>query len=473
MSGIVKSHDRHPSLDKIWYTMVYSSIPLYLLYFSQNMTHSMRTLTRAILTAALGISLAFSPVMANAAVVKPAGRKLPVKIVRKAVKPKALAAKAGIVSKLPGSPIIFGPNPVINVPTLASPTAPIKAVPTGRVFAKAVDNNQSIVLAGDDVMVISNTNFVQNQNIILRDRAELIIKDSAFTQNSSGPGVRYLEARDYSQIKISNSDLRFSPGTNWRITDHASLNITGSSVAADATSGIVWHEITKDAKVEIFGAPFHASITDRANISIDRSPDVFLDLDLNGAIVDQEFPRVLTDFNFPAFGGHNVYFKVHITNSVAYRWGIKTSPMSNVTVRNTDGLNVGLVFGWPLENATIALDGLQLAHYDDRLITARQMKLRLINTTVSEWIPVAGDSNTLQISNANLSAQQWDWGWANVSLSNCVIPAARAKQNVTMTLKDCSVNGDVTAADDSKITLVNSTIAGKKILKGNGQIKEQ
>ncbi|MSU75507.1 MAG: hypothetical protein EXS55_03275 [Candidatus Magasanikbacteria bacterium] len=437
------------------------------------MKNTFRQLNQSLVIAVIALSLGLMPLMASAAVVKPAGRKLPVKIARKIV-PAPVVAKVGKVNNnLPGHPVIFAANPVINVPSLASPTAPIKAVPTGRVYAKAVINDQPITLTGDEVMEISNTNFLQKHNIILKDRSQLIIKDSQFEQQNSRSVGHYLEARDFAQIKITNSDLRFSPGTTWRITDHASLNYSGSSMAADATSGIVWHEVTKEAKVDVYGTPFHASVTDRVQITIDRSPDVFLDLNVNGAIMNEDFPRAPIDYVFPGHNDHNIYFKIKITNSVAYRWGIKLSPVNDVTINNTDGVNIGLVFGWPLENATIALDGLKVGKFEDRIIVARQMKLRLINTTVTEWIPVVGDNNTLQIKNAALASQQWDWGWANVVLENCVIPSARAKNNVTMTLKDCAVNGDVTALDDGKIILINTTVAGQKVLRGNGQIKEQ
>jgi hypothetical protein len=440
--------------------------------------HKMLQISKTIIIGSLAIGLGFSPIMASAATVKPAGRKLPVVKVlgKKIVAPKAKApvAKKGVVNtKLPGSPVIFGANPVINIPPLASPTAPLKTMPTGRVYAKAISNDQPIILTGDEVLEITNTRFTQKHNIVLKDRAKLIIKDSQFELLNGTNTTRSVEVKDYSQIKVINSDLRVAPGITFKVTDHGSVSYSGSSMAADATSGIPWHEVDKDASVMVYGAPFHGSIKDRAKITIDRSADVFLDMDLNGAIIDEAFPRTMTEYAFPGHNDRNVYFKLAITNSVAYRWGIKTYPTSNITVRDTDGINIGMVFGWPLENATIELDGLQTGKFEDRAITARQMKLRLINTTVSEWIPVVGDSNTLRIKNASLTAQQWDWGWANITLENCVIPSARTKQNVTMTLKDCTVNGDITATDDSKIILINTTVAGNQKTRGNGKINEQ
>ncbi|MBI5728863.1 MAG: hypothetical protein HY983_01275 [Candidatus Magasanikbacteria bacterium] len=404
--------------------------------------------------------------------------------------PSSKAQKSSSVKKIktpvkpvPASPApltVFSPNG-----SLLRPHAPATPAILGeniKKYAQTIVNDKPIVLSGFDVMEIKNTHYIQNGNITLKDSAKLIITNSYFEQRNTAGMAPRLEAKNYSQVVIKNSEASFSPWIVWNFTDKTQLFIDALKVTENPGDANVYYEITGDTKAEIRKALFTASVTDQADVTIDKSARVVLNLALSGgAIVNEQFPKNITDYSFPGYDDRNVALKLKITNAVAPEWGVTIYPTSNVTIRDTEGLTIGFSVISPWVGATATFENLRPGYYaDDKFgfsqTTAqfwdRNMKIHLVKTTVKAWSPMVGDDNTLILKNSEIAELPWSWGNAKIILENSTTTFIRARQSVEITAKNSAINGDITAIEDGKINLIHTRVLGKKIIQGKGQIVE-
>lgn len=380
---------------------------------------------------------------------------------------------------------LFLPNGAMIRPTAkAVPLTPVPQTVLGeKIYAHSVTNNQPIVLTGSQVMVIKDTHYIENGTITLKGSAELIIENSYFEQRNSPAGsASRLDASQYSQVIIKSSKAGFSPWIVWHFGDHSTLTINALKSMEDAGDAQVYYEIANDATANISKAYFTASVSDQANVTIDKSARVSLNLKISGgAIVNEAFPNKITDYSFPGYDDHNIYFHLKITNAVASEWGLTIDPTSNVTVHDTKGLTVGFSVIYPWVGATATFENLHPGHYADNTIgysqtTAqfwnRNMKIHLINTDVKAWSPMVGNDNTLVLKNSIVSDLPWSWGNAKIILEDSTTTFVRARQSVEVTLENSAVTGDINAMEDGKINLIHSQVLGQKIIQGKGQIVE-
>lgn len=374
---------------------------------------------------------------------------------------------------------IFLPNGAMIRPGV--PTTPAALAILGiKKYAKTTVNNQPIVLSGSDVMEIKNTHYIQNGNITLKDNAKLIITNSYFEQrNSTGVAPR-LDAGQYSQVSIKNSEASFSPWIVWNFSDRSELAIDALKVNENDGGANVYYEITHDAKANIRKALFTASVTDQADVTIDKSARIVLNLSLSGgAVVNEQFPKKISDYSFPGYDDHNVSLRLKITNAVAPEWGVTIYPTSDITIHDTEGLTVAFSVASPWVGATATFENLHPGYYtDDKFgfsqTTAqfwdRNLKIHLVKTTVKAWSPMVGDDNTLILKNSEISDLPWSWGNSKIILENSTTSFMRARQSVEITAKNSTITGDITAIEDGKINLIHTQVLGKKIIQGKGQI---
>ena len=117
------------------------------------------------------------------------------------------------------------------------------------------------------------------------------------------------------------------------------------------------------------------------------------------------------------------------------------------------------------------LDGLARKLYADQEWQIGDAKLRLINTKTYGWEPNVWEDNTLTIKNSDFSGSSVNGGGGIYIIDNVTADGPmRTNEKVQMTIKNSIIKGDVIAADDSKITLVNTTVKGRIIQEGNGMV---
>lgn len=367
----------------------------------------------------------------------------------------------------------------VKTPAKASKKSPAQKSPVKVkiLYTELVIQRDPIVLSGNQVLEINKLHYVLLNTITLKDNAQLIIKDSFFEQRNASSSVAVmLNAQNQSQVSIKNSILDFSPAINWDFTDRSSLALSNISNATEGSLSPVWNELSGYATVNVNQAVFHGSIADQANLTIDKSPDVQLNLGLRTAtVLDEMFPRYAPVYTFPGNKDQNVTFKFRITNSTISLWGLTIAPQSSITLRDTGAVNLGLMLAKPLTGATITLDGLTPTKFADKVFDWGKdiFKIHLINTTVTSWSPIVGDDNNVTIANSEITEQRWHWGNAKITLDNSTAFMLRAKDNVQIVAKNSKITSDVVASGNGQITLIHTKVLGKKISQDNGQILVQ
>ena len=394
-----------------------------------------------------------------------------------------VARKTAVKKIIKPSPVlsaIFLPTGAMVRPAITSPITAPTAVLGVKQYTRTITHNEPIVLSGTDILEIKNTHYIQNGDITLKDNAKLIITNSYFEQRNTGGVVPRLDAGQYAQVIIKNSEAGFSPWIVWKFADYSELYINALKVAKNDGDANVYHEITGNAKAVINKALFTASVANQADVTIDKSARVALNLSLSGgAIINEQFPKKITAYNFPGYDDRNIGLKLKITNAVAPEWGVTIYPTSNVTIHDTEGLTVGFSVVYPWVGATATFENLRPGYYvDDKFgfsqTTAqfwdRNMKIHLVNTAVKAWSPMVGDENTLVLKNSEIADLPWSWGNAKIILENSTTTFARARQNVEITSKNSTITGDIAAIENGKINLIRTRVLGKKITQGKGQI---
>lgn len=361
----------------------------------------------------------------------------------------------------------------IVAPAFVRAPFPTTIVPSDR-YAHQLVHEEPIILTGTDSLEIANTRYLQRGKIILKDHAELIIRDSHFEQRNPGESPVTLEAYGQSKITITDSEVSYSPHINWTITDEASLTLTNVRVIYNtANDWNVWHLVSKRARVRARDTVFSGSLSGEVQVDINGSPESYLELALpQGAIIDERLPYKIDDYVFPNIGDYNVYLKMHLTNSTVVRWAVVLKPYDDVTLRDSGPLNISFIMGWPWLNESAVLDNLKTAAYADREVRLKDTRLHLLNTAVNEWTPLVGENNQLTIRNSDLGDQLWSWGNARLMIENSTTTAVRARENVNLSLRNSTVLGDVSAADNGQVTIINTVYKGKKLVEGKGKIVE-
>ncbi len=394
--------------------------------------------------------------------------------------PLGRVARKKAVAKVPTKKVV---KPVIKYPTFKPyvPPAepPVRSVvnkPLPSRYTDTVIVTKPIVLGADEVMEIKDTHYILYADIILKENSRLVISNSLFEQRkaSGATSIPGLRAEKYAEVAVIGSELNFDKGVTWNFKGYSNLKLSDVQIPVnDTTNFMVWFAIGENTKVTSKNTKFFGSLADQAHVDIAEASEMMLDLKLSGgAIVDEAFPTEIKDYSFPGSNDRNLYMKLHISNSKAIKWAVTAYPTSNLTIRDTNPINVSFIIGWPAENSVASFDNLRPGHYDNRLINFRTTNIRLINTTVGSWYPLAGEGNTLMIKGSDLSEVAWSWGGAKIMLENCTAISLEATHDVEITAKNCVISGDVLAADHGKINLINSSVGGKRIVHDQGVIND-
>lgn len=336
-----------------------------------------------------------------------------------------------------------------------------------RSYPKEIVNDKPLVLQGDDTLEITDTHYVQKNMVVLRDNARLVIRNSLFEHLQDYSFQYTLEATDKAEVIIKDSEIRSSSWLNWNFAGESSLVLEDAKqIRSD-----IWHSFGDKAKATVRNSKFHGTMSSQVSFDIENSPDTFIELVYpTEAVINEELSHAITDYSFPNGDDQNIEMNLRIKKSTATSWGITVGPRSTVTIRNANPLIVTLAAGWPWNGVTVSLDNLRPMHYEDQTWKIEDTSLRLINVQTGKWSPIVGGNNTLIIKNSDLADNAFSWGNAKILIENSTASFLRAKESVEMTVKDSVISGDVVAADNGKIMLVNTKVKGKIVEEGNGHI---
>ncbi len=339
-------------------------------------------------------------------------------------------------------------------------------------YSKEITNDQPLILTGNQVLEIINTRYIQKNDIVLKDNAKLIIKDSLFEHLGDSSFKYWLYAWDRSQVIVKNSKIKSSPWLNWNFYNLSSLTLDN----ADQSESGIWHYLPDDAKLIAKNSNFKGTLANNAQADIDGSQDTFIELVfLPGSIVDEKLPKTITgQYTFPNNNDKiEGKMKLSLKNSKALNWGITVSEDDKVTIRDTENLTVTFSFGYKFVNEVIELSDLRVKKYADSSWNFKNTSLRLINVKTNKWSPIVGEENTLIIRNSQLADNAFSNNKAKIIIENSTAQFLRAKDDVQMTIRNSEIEGDVVTEGNGKITLINTKVRGKKVEKDNGKIIER
>lgn len=339
-------------------------------------------------------------------------------------------------------------------------------------YSREITNDKAINLAGNNVLEITDTHYIQKNDINLKDNAKLIIRNSFFEHLGESSFKYWLKAYDNAQVIVENSKIKSSPWLNWNFTNSSSLTLLN----VDQSESGIWHYFPDNSRATVKNANFHGTLDNDAQADIEGSKDTFIEfVFLPGSEVDESFPKeIKNEYAFPNSDDKLPgKMRLSLKNSTAPNWGITVTEDDKVTIRDTENLTVTFSFGFKYMNETIELSDLKAKKYADNTWTFPNAYLRLINVKANKWSPIIGAENTLILKNSDLADNAFSNTKAKIIIEDSTAQFLRAKDDVQMTVRNSAVEGDVVTENNGRITLINSTVGGQKVEKGNGKIIEQ
>lgn len=333
-----------------------------------------------------------------------------------------------------------------------------------------VSNNEPLVLSGNDLIEITDSHYIQKNNILLKDNATLIIRDSFFDHRHNHSFQYQLRAYDNASVIVENSVVRSGNWLNWYFDGNSSLVLRKVTNAESS----IWHIFLASARAKVDKVDqFWATMSDNVVFDVANAQETFIEFVYpSRARVDEAFPDVMTEYVFPNESESDINTKLRIKNSRARSWGITVNRGTHATIRDTHSLVVTFHIGKPYNNVTADFSGLLVEHHEDRTwqVAGGDTRLRLINTKTERWSPIVSDNNTLIVKDSDISDNAFSFGNAKVIYERCVIGFLHANDQVHMMIKDSVVEGDVVATGNSVIELINTRVEGKIVKKDNGKI---
>lgn len=334
-------------------------------------------------------------------------------------------------------------------------------------YAKVVQQTEPIILTGDDVLLIENTEYILTSSILAQDNAKVIIKNSRFYQDLDYSPENHVLFYGDATMEITDSIVEVNKWVTWGFYDYSTL--TETSVKHNTANP--WLNLANNATGVFRDSLFRGTIADDAKLDIDGTKNrthiemVFPE----GSIVDVSLPSDLEEFHFPSENDKGVGFQIDITNSKNLNWSITSRPDSDIIIRDAKGLNMTFSIGTS-PGLEVELEDLQGQHYDDTSWELGSGTTRLINSSVHLWSPIAGKGNVLTLRNSDMSDLQYNSDDAKVYIYDSSIDLVSAIDDVYIRVENSTVYGQVYATDNGIVELINTKVIGEIKEEGNGEI---
>ncbi len=332
-----------------------------------------------------------------------------------------------------------------------------------RIFGRLVERSGNIDLTGTQELVIEDTMFVHDGNINLSGNAKLVIRNS-FVWHFQDFAFQYgVNARDDSGIVIENSAVgsNCNGSFNYSLTDNASLEADTVDIGRGSCN--VWVFMGGEVAVEIDNWNFFGgTVCDGSAVQIDNSETLEVEFCFpQDSVIDTSLPTEVDTFSFGPDPANGVEFSLNMQNVTMDGWGINVLPGSDITIRDSDAITIGVIVGRPWTDETVMLDGLEKTRYGEKTWQiGPDASLTLVNTNVYGWEPNVFADNTLVISNSNYTASAVNSGDGRYEISDSTVNLLSANERVTMKVTNTVITGDVIANDSTFIELIDSEVRG-------------
>lgn len=327
-------------------------------------------------------------------------------------------------------------------------------------------SSESINLKNEETLEVTNKRYIVRNNIALHDNATLIVRNSILEFDNDFAYQWLLSADGNAKAILENSNIISSYPMNFEFRGNSILAMKNiKKTSKDST--FPWMTFGDEAKAFVNNSKFDATLWDRAEINIENSPSVYLEIVFPpDSSSNERFDVNLLDFSFPNENEKGIDYRVNIKNSTARGWGFTVRSQSNVTIRNAHNVVMTLVADKPWINETIYLDGLREQYYDDALWIFGDTSLRFVGVDAWQWSPLAYENNTVIVNNSHLADIAWGGGHGKIVINNSDVFFLRAREYMEIIAENSYIHSDVIAIDNSNIILVNTTVEGKIVEEG-------
>ena len=352
---------------------------------------------------------------------------------------------------------------------------------TYRVLGKLEESSEPIMLSGDDVLEIVDTHFLHRGPITLSGNAKLIITDSVFEHVKDFAFEFEVKATENSEIVVNNSGIGTSctGSFNWAFFDNSRLTVNGMDPTFARCN--TWNFMSGSSIIDVTDwRTFSGTVCDRTSVEIHDSRDMEIELGMPWpTIMDVELPTEIDTYVFDPGPDSTMEFQLSIFNSTIDGWGVNVGPGSDITIRNTPAVTVGVGIGFPSQNETMTAVGVRPGLWEDQNWDfGAGAKLRLVNTFTYGWELNAWGGNTMVISDSDYSGSAVNGGDSHYVIDNTTTGQLIAFESVDMVVTNSIITGDVVANDNTVITLIDSTVGdetgehggGNVFARGNGRV---
>jgi hypothetical protein len=330
-----------------------------------------------------------------------------------------------------------------------------------RVLGKFEESSTPIVLSGDDVLEITDTHFLNRGDITLSGNAKLIVTDSIVEHVKDFAFEHQLNATENSEVIVNNSGIGSSctGSFNWAFFDNAKLTVNGMDPTHSQCN--TWNFMSGSTVIDVTDwRTFSGTVCDQTSVEIRDSHQMEIELCMPWlTVMDTELPLQFDEYIFDPGENSTMEFALSMFDSSVDGWGINVGPGSDVTIRNTPSITVGVGIGFPAQNATMTAEGIHAGQWEDQSWDFGEgAKLRLVNTYTYGWELNAWGGNTMVIKDSHYSGSSVNGGDSHYLIEDTTSELLVAFDRVEMTVINSIITGDVVANDNTVITLINSTV---------------
>lgn len=335
-------------------------------------------------------------------------------------------------------------------------------------LSKVVRQTEPLLLTGNDVLTIEDTEYILGEKITARGDSKIIIKNSRLVQDQGYVTDNHIQLFDNASMEISDTFVNTSRYITWGFNDYSTYKATNISSPFFSAP---YMNFIDHAQGTFRNANFGGTLGGHARIDIEGGTKHAVEMTFpKGAVIDEEFPKVAEQYLFPGDNDHPIYFQISIKNASVSHWAVGFETDSDITIRNSDELNITHAVNRTPGIEIVEFNDLKGKHYEDSVWELGNGSFRLVNSNVSQWSPVSGAGTVMSIRDSFMSDIQFSTGDAKIYIYDSVNSLLVASEDVYMRVEDSLVEGDVIARDNGVIELINTRVRGEIIEEGNGKV---
>lgn len=320
---------------------------------------------------------------------------------------------------------------------------------------------------------LEDTKLIMHGSIIITGDGRLDVKDSMLYFKQEYNNQYRIQVGEWGDTGSPEYHLEnVFMDANWKwmyasFTGNAVVSLDGMR-ARD--SNIPWHSAGSNVEVTMKDTIIGLTLADNTTL-VAEDCNLFLEFVLRNCSGSYTLPLGEVDeLDFTYEMGRET-IQVETTNCEFREWGVTLDYLTDITYVDTKitvGMNAGS--GPDGLGEKVVIEGLKAEKYDDLEVDYDTNHLRMVNSEAVSWYPQAFNGATVEAIDCYLADVQWNGSNSTVIVRDSTAYIAYAMQNVTYIFYDSTINGEVTATEDSKVYLIITKVTGKITETGNGQV---